>query len=64
MRWIWLGLATAFTIAALWGAGELHRQSCLSAHLSECSVLPWQGGHQSVSYNSSSNPWADSNPWR
>jgi hypothetical protein len=31
--------------AVAWGAGELHRQSCINAHRVACSALPWKHGH-------------------
>lgn len=41
-------LAVAIVVALLWIGGELHRQSCIDAHRTGCSVLPWVSGHQPI----------------
>jgi hypothetical protein len=45
-RGIALMLTMLIVIVGAWGAGEIHRHNCVSAHRVGCSVLPWDNGHK------------------
>jgi hypothetical protein len=41
-----VALVMLIAIVGAWGAGEIHRNNCVSAHRVGCSVLPWDNGHK------------------
>lgn len=44
MRVVQTALLVATLAAALWFAGEKHRENCLREGRTGCSVLPWEDG--------------------
>jgi hypothetical protein len=43
VRWVLVLLAVT-AVAALWIAGEQHRENCIAQGRVSCSVLPWDAG--------------------
>jgi hypothetical protein len=37
-------IGVALIASIVWLAGEQHRENCIRANRSECSVLPWNAG--------------------